>query len=526
MTTLAAIGAHFSRWREWEPNPIVLKELRQSVRSSTVAGMLILFLVVLFFTNLAYLIGQSVNINQVSELGAQIFPALITILSFACLVFIPLFIGVRLGMERQESNLDLLYVTTLSPGRIIRGKMYCGWYLAVLFFSACLPFMAFTSLLRGIDLPSIFFVMFCLFLVVCAAIQAAIFIGCIPVSRLLKGLLCLAGFGCLVGLSVGLASGITEMSRDGIGSLLAEPEFLGGFATFLGVGLGAALLLYFLSVGMIAPESANRALPIRVYMTVLWALTGVVAFAWAFHVAALSPTMSPIMEAAPLFLWSSISYAVLGAVLVVVVSNRDQLSPRVRRAIPANPIGRRLAFFFYNGAAGGLLWVAGLALLTFASVQICWAVWPARHGAVRIGQPVTEWRQFQEVTVAAMFYGFDYALTALFLHRQFLSRRTPKLAGVLTLLIPGALATVPPFVLFLINRLTWASMDHMQLGNVFNLFTVAEAQQWPHLIFAAGWLLVALALNARWFWRQLQHFRRLEPAAPPDNGTASTHAHA
>jgi hypothetical protein len=66
----------------------------------------------------------------------------------------------------------------------------------------------------------------------------------------------------------------------------------------------------------------------------------------------------------------------------------------------------------------------------------------------------------------------------------------------------------------------------MQLGNVFNLFTVAEAQQWPHLIFAAGWLLVALALNARWFWRQLQHFRRLEPAAPPDNGTASTHAHA
>ena len=54
MTSIAAIRTHFSRWREWEPNPIVLKELRQSVRSLTVPGVVILFLVVLFFTNLAF----------------------------------------------------------------------------------------------------------------------------------------------------------------------------------------------------------------------------------------------------------------------------------------------------------------------------------------------------------------------------------------------------------------------------------------------------------------------------------------
>ena len=507
--TAATLRNHFTRWREWELNPIVLKELRQSVRSMTVAGMLVLFLVVLFFTNLAFLIDQSVNVAASEDLGGRIFPALIMILGIACLVFIPLFVGVRLGIERQDSNLDLLYVSTLSPGRIIRGKLFCGGYLTILFFSACLPFMAFSSLLRGVDLPTIFFIMLCMFLLVCAAIQAAIFLGCLPINRVLKGLLCLAGGGGLLGLSIGLTSMFEDMSRSGIGSLLTEPEFLGGFATFVGVGLGAVLLLYFLSVGLISPESANRALPIRIYITILWALTGAICFGWTFHMATAMTSVGPI----PLFIWSGFTYAVLGASLVVVVSNHDQLSPRVRRAIPTQPVRRRLAFFFYNGAAGGLWWVVGLAALTFLCLQVYWVGWSARYHTAYFGYK--EWNQFQKITAAAMVYGFDYALTALLLHRQLCARRPPKLAGVFTLLIPGALAIVPPFVLFLLNRLTWSSIDHLQLGNLFNLFSVSESEQWSHLVFAIGWLVVALVLNARWFWRQLQHFRRLERTGPP-----------
>ena len=38
-----------SNWRTWEPNPIVVKELRQAVRSWAVTGMLLLFLAVLVF---------------------------------------------------------------------------------------------------------------------------------------------------------------------------------------------------------------------------------------------------------------------------------------------------------------------------------------------------------------------------------------------------------------------------------------------------------------------------------------------
>ena len=63
---LAKLRSHFANWRSWELNPVVVKELRQSVRSWAVTGMLLLFLVVLFCTALGFLVTQSfqVTINQ------------------------------------------------------------------------------------------------------------------------------------------------------------------------------------------------------------------------------------------------------------------------------------------------------------------------------------------------------------------------------------------------------------------------------------------------------------------------------
>ena len=54
--TFAKLKTHFANWREWELNPIVIKELRQGVRSWSVTGMLLLFLVVLFIASLGFLI--------------------------------------------------------------------------------------------------------------------------------------------------------------------------------------------------------------------------------------------------------------------------------------------------------------------------------------------------------------------------------------------------------------------------------------------------------------------------------------
>jgi len=138
--TIGKLRAHFTNWREWELNPIVIKELRQGVRSWSVTGMLMLFLVVLFIASLGFLITESFDVNVNMGLGGTMFSSFMVILAGASVFFIPLYTGVRVAAERQENNPDLLYVTTLSPARIIFGKFLCSAYIVVLFFSACMPF--------------------------------------------------------------------------------------------------------------------------------------------------------------------------------------------------------------------------------------------------------------------------------------------------------------------------------------------------------------------------------------------------
>src|SRR5882672_9601457 len=250
---LAGIKSHLTNWRDWEMNPIVIKELRQGVRSWTVTGMLLLFLVVLFITSLAFLVTQSFEISPNMQLGGSMFSAFMVILAGASIFFIPLYTGVRVAAERQVNNPDLLYVSTLSPFRIIFGKFLCSAYIAVLFFSACMPFMAFTNLLRGVDLPTVFFILFFLFLVVCAANMFAIFLACLPLSRPFKFLFLIYGifqsFG-IIGSLVGISF---QFMRSGIGAAMSGRDFWIGTATAVGIGLMLTGLFFVLSVALITP---------------------------------------------------------------------------------------------------------------------------------------------------------------------------------------------------------------------------------------------------------------------------------
>lgn len=505
--SVTTLKHHLLNWREWELNPVVVKELRQAVRSWAVTGMLMLFLVVLFGTSLIFLVSQSFGASINPRLGGDIFQAFIAILTGASMAFIPIYVGVRLAAERQESNLDLLYTSTLTPGRIIRGKLFCGIYVTLLFFSACMPFMAFTNLLRGVDLPTIFLLLVFLFLAVCAAIQVAIFLACLPLSKPFKILLALFG---LLGASWMVAPLVFfswELMRSGLGAMIGGRGFWTGFATTVGIGLAAVVLLYLLSVALISPTSANRALPLRVYLTVIWLLSGLLSFYWAWKEAAAQAVLP----------WAILMGLALILAVIVIISSHDELSLRVRRRIPHHPMKRAFAFLFYNGAAGGLVWAALLltATLGISLTALAWSpLWISKTHTLTSEDFTTFWT----MSTATVLYTFAYALTALWLHRTFCRRRPPKLAGVFAILLPAALALIPNLVLFLFNRLSWKAIEGLQLGSMFNVYALRdEGDRMYHLICAGCWLLVVMVLNAKWFMRQVKNFQPLDraPANPP-----------
>ncbi|MEI9960736.1 MAG: hypothetical protein WDM76_06290 [Limisphaerales bacterium] len=496
-SVVARCKSHFLNWREWEFNPIVIKELRQAVRSWAVTGMLLLFLTVLFITSLTFLVTQSFNVDTNLQLGGSMFSAFTVILAGASVFFIPLYVGMRLAAERQENNPDLLYVTTLSPARIIWGKFLCGAYMAVLFFSACMPFMAFTNLLRGVDLPTVFFILFYLFLTVCAANMIAIFFACLPMSRPFKILVAIYGFFQSFGLIVPLVAASFRMMGSGVGAMMSGRDFWIGTLTTVGIGAAITGLFFVLSVALISPPSANRALPVRIYITVIWLLGGLLSFGWVTQTG----------EASRMFAWAFPTFALMIFALLVTISNSDQISLRVRRAIPQSGLKHALAFVFFNGAAGGLVWISILMAATFF---LTWEIARVFPGASVSGE---KWSVF--ITVIA--YTFAYALTALFIHRKFFPRRPAKLTGLLAVLLAAIWALLPSIVLFFLNQLSWKSVEGLQLGNVFNIFSLRDAeQQLYHQYFAFGWLLIIALVNIRWFLAQVKNFRPLERnVAPP-----------
>jgi hypothetical protein len=493
--SLAALKSHFANWREWEFNPIVIKELRQAVRSWAVTGMLLLFLIVLFITSLVFLVGQSFKVDENMQLGGAMFSAFVVILAGASGLFIPLYVGVRVAVERQENNPDLLYVSTLSPFRIVLGKFLCGAYMAVLFFSACMPFMAFTNLLRGVDLPTVFLILAFLFLVVCAANMIAIFLACLPLSRPFKFLFVIYGLFQSAGIVGSLILNSLMMMRSGVGAMFAAKTFWINVATVGGIGVAVTGLFFTLTVALVSPPSANRALPVRIYLTMLWLLGGLLAFGWVIKTG----------DGNLMFVWAFPSFIVMMIALLVVISNSDQLSLRVRRLIPQAGWKRALAFVFYNGAAGGLVWVAGLLTVTILIALEIDALFP------KASTPITTSGTWFAATAA---YAFAYALTALLIHRKFFPHRPPKIAGVLAVLLAGGWAVVPSVALFFLNRLSWKSVEGLQLGNMFNVTSLRDDdQRIYHLYFAVGWLLIMLVINAKWFARQLRNFRPISPDA-------------
>ncbi len=137
-------------------NPIVVKELRQAVKSRIVIAALLIFLVLQLGILLVILLQNEYrNVTAVSlNEGLRTFQVLQGLLLGTCMVLIPAYAGVRLAAERSDTNVDLLFISTLRPRAIIAGKFLAAVVLILLIFSACAPFMTFTYLCAASTFPA------------------------------------------------------------------------------------------------------------------------------------------------------------------------------------------------------------------------------------------------------------------------------------------------------------------------------------------------------------------------------------
>jgi hypothetical protein len=481
-------------------NPIVVKELRQAVRSRFVAGVLLLFLAIeLFGIGMILLTTSTRHINNLVNyhVGRDMFHFLYIALSTACLLFVPAYAGIRLAIERWDNNLDLLYITTIKPQAVVRGKLFAATVITLLLFSAATPFMSLSYLLRGVDIPSIFVAMGFMFLIVIAVTEIALFLACIPTSRAFKVLLGLAAASGIFSTLMTANVAGWALIRSGAGSSMKTSEFwIGAISVIGGVILGVGLLQH-LAVALISPSSSNRARPVRIYATIMWIIVG----CWVFIAS------HQLKEPEIMMAWMIPSIILLGAAMLIGLSEETKLSARVRHTIPLNPILRRLALFTYNGPAGAMAWSLSLSIITlvvsYASMTFL--------DSGRLSANVSDiWWGFLSLTL----YFLAYGLTAVLIWRKLLWRRFRSSIIWIVAVILMTLGALLPSIFALLLKANTHGGD-WQAWYVGNIFFVADDDHIvAHMIFSSVAAAVMLALNGPWFFRQMRAFVRPAPTTP------------
>ena len=317
--------------------------------------------------------------------------------------------------------------------------------------------MIVTYLLRGIDPPTILFVLGLDFLLVLSGLVLAIFLGALPVGLGMKVFLGLIGVAVLLW-TFGLTTGgvVGSLVFSGVGTDFADPEFLAGLAATLLLWGAGLFLLLLLVVAMIAPPSSDRAKPLRLFVTLLWLAGGATAVGMAAW----------YDDGELMLVWPMGSAFVLLPALLIASSERDDFGPRQRRAVPGNPLGKLGSFVFSSGAAGGLVWASvlfGISLLGSFLLAPLFGLSSRREDWI--------WWCTLGLLVCGLFV-FGYCLLATFLRQLFLKSPAKQMAtgGIAAVLLALAMLA-PPLIAFALDSRDWSRDEESWLFlNPFGVF--------------------------------------------------------
>lgn len=248
--TMENLRLRFEHCREWELNPVVVKELRQAMRNRVLISVLSILMAALFLVSLIILRGRGALIHKAGPAGLQLSQAFLAVLTVVSLVCVPLYAGMRLAIERAHPDFELLFATALPVWKLIRGKFLSAACIQLIFFGVFFPFMAFSAFLEGMDLPTVLFSLVCLYIVVCVAAQAAIAVACLPVHTIGKIAAGLFFAAMLVIASWGLCRFFFGVLESGVGTLLGTAGFWLGCVGFFAVAMWVCLVCYAFAVSM------------------------------------------------------------------------------------------------------------------------------------------------------------------------------------------------------------------------------------------------------------------------------------
>lgn len=475
-------------------SPVMVKELRQAVRSGFVTAALVgLLLIQLGAITTFLLVGYRATPDL--RAGQQLFITLQSILVIACMLFIPFYTAVRLAVERTSDHVDMMFITTMKPLSIVGGKLMTAAALALVFFAASTPFMFATYLMRGIDIPSMIVTLSLGLLLVIVAAAGAILLASILTSvqtRIMLGVLLAIGLVLAAATSVVL---LGYMATSGIGDAMSTWSFWGQAAVVLLAAAEVVGLLLLLAAAALAPEPSNRMLPVRVFVTGAWFVTGLAA-----AVAAWVSSSWLVIG-----LWALLQMLVLFLALLIGICEREDWSVRIRRQIPWRAFRRVLVFPLFTGWANAIAWCVLMMGLTLFATVAGGVILPGVSGIA-----LFSWAMF--LGVLGM-NAYAVSISALLIRKAFLAKRVKaSMTWLMAMALALLVLVVPAAVAFLVGRLVSGSA----LGGLVGLGVLGVFIPVLSVFIGGPWMLLAMGLSMPWFIRRCRAFKhyRTDPPLP------------
>jgi len=477
-------------------NPVLLREFRQLSRNRIVFSIIFLCLAAFMLTSGIYIMTAMDNLSTGSaslQQGKNLFNSLATMLILATFTFVPLYTGIRFGIERRKGKQDLMYTSSIPPWHIVFGKTMTAAQLTLLIFSLALPFLAFTYLLRGVDLANAALTILALFIGAVLGAQAVLLFMAIPMNLVVRiiisVLLILPTF-----FSYYIAASIVLLWSGGAMLAFGSPFSTHGFIPILIFALIIVIslsgTLFTMTTALIAPPSSNRAFAIRSYNSI----AAIVIMAATLICLHKGSSLDAIAITA--------SFLLAGACLSLIASSAETTtrSLRVQRTIPKNIFKRLLVFPLYQGRINGIVWSLGWMLVLSCIITAA---------TVMDGEEPYE---VASVLGSVILYTLGYTLVSIFIHRKLLIRKfkagiTPVITGVFILIM-----ILAPFLF------AFFSGSKSRIDKAWSLFSPVDDDYMghisEHLTGAVILVVIGLILNGVPMIKSILSFCPLQKTAP------------
>ena len=330
---------------EWL-NPILVKEVRQALKSRQFS---ITFTLVLCLSWL-WTIGGIALLPDVafSANGPELFFGYYIILAFPLILIVPYSAFRSLIAEREDNTYELVAITTLRPRQIVGGKLGSAVAQMAVYFSAVAPCLAFTYLLRGIDVPTICFIMFYTFLASLGFSLCALLLATVAKEKHWQVMISVLIIVGLFYAFIGACAICHELLRS-TRSTFNDPDFWSWNICLQMAFWSTFALFYLAAAAQLTFTAENRSTPIR--------------FAMLCQHALLATWFGYLVMSAPNNIYDRIS--AYGAIYMVLASlywfaagslmngESPELSPRVKRRLPSSLVGRAMFTWFNPGPGTG-----------------------------------------------------------------------------------------------------------------------------------------------------------------------------